>query len=366
MIVAPLTVPVEMIRAANNNLPDSRHRAARVADSADFHRTRGGGGPERAVRLDGMALLGTTELDIYPLCLGGNVFGWTADRDESFAVLDAFTAGGGNLVDTADGYTAWVPGNSGGESETILGEWMAARGNRDQVYIATKVAKHPRRPGLRAENIRAAVEDSLRRLRTDHIDLYYAHHDDTETPLEETLGAFDELVRAGKVRHLGASQYTASRLSQALEISDRAGLARYQVVQPLYNLVERETYEGELAEVCMREKLAVLPYYGLAMGFLTGKYRPGDDADATGSARAQRARNYLDDKGIRVLGALDAVAAAHDVPVASVALAWLRTRPAVAAPIASARIPAQLEALLTSAELSLTDSEAAALTAASE
>jgi aryl-alcohol dehydrogenase (NADP+) len=313
-----------------------------------------------------MALLGTTDLDIHPLCLGGNVFGWTADRDESFAVLDAFTDGGGNLVDTADSYTAWVPGNSGGESETILGEWMAARGNRDRVYIATKVAKHPQRPGLRAENIHAAVEDSLRRLRTDHIDLYYAHSDDTQVPLEETLGAFDELVRTGKVRHLGASQYTAPRLAQALEISDRAGLARYQVVQPLYNLVERDVYEGELADLCVREKLAVLPYYGLAMGFLTGKYRPSDDAATADSPRAARARNYLDDRGIRVLDALDTVAAAHEVPVASVALAWLRTRPAVTAPIASARSTAQLRALLTSADLTLTDSEAEALTTASE
>ena len=311
-----------------------------------------------------MALLGTTDLDIYPLCLGGNVFGWTANRNESFLVLDSFTGSGGNLIDTADAYSTWVPGHSGGESETILGEWMASRAARDRVFIATKVAKHPERPGLGADNIRAAVEDSLRRLRTDHIDLYYAHHDDTGTPLEETLAAFDELVRAGKVRYLGASQYTAPRLAAALEISDREGLARYRVVQPHYNLVEREHYEGDLADLCMREKLAVLPYYSLAMGFLTGKYRLG--AEPGGSPRAARARDYLNDRGLKVLAALDEIAAAHDVPVASVALAWLRTRPAVAAPIASARVPSQLNALLKSATLTLTPAEAEALTTASE
>ncbi|WP_040811500.1 aldo/keto reductase [Nocardia concava] len=312
-----------------------------------------------------MALLGTTDLDIYPLCLGGNVFGWTADREQSFAVLDAFAAAGGNLIDTADAYSAWVPGNSGGESETILGDWMASRGNRDSVHIATKVAKLPTRPGLSAINIRAAVDDSLRRLRTDHIDLYYAHHDDKEVPLAETLGAFDELVRAGKVRYLGASQYTAPRLAEALAISDREGLARYRVVQPQYNLMDRTVYEGDLADLCVREKLAVLPYYGLAMGFLTGKYRPGDTESTTASPRAAGARRYLDERGLRVLTALDEVAAAHAVPVAAVALAWLRTQPAIAAPIASARTPDQLSALLASAELTLTPSEVAQLSAAS-
>ncbi|MGF6887061.1 aryl-alcohol dehydrogenase-like predicted oxidoreductase [Nocardia sp. GAS34] len=312
-----------------------------------------------------MAQLGTTDLDIYPLCLGGNVFGWTSNRNESFLVLDAFTAAGGNLIDTADAYSAWVPGHSGGESETILGEWMASRANRDRVFIATKVAKLPQRPGLSASNIRAAAEDSLRRLQTDHIDLYYAHHDDTEVPLEETLAAFDELVRAGKVRHLGASQYTAPRLAEALEISEREGLARYQVVQPHYNLVEREHYEGDLADLCVREELGVLPYYGLAMGFLTGKYRPGDQF-AGNSPRAAGARGYLNERGIAILAALDEIAAAHAVPVASVALAWLRARPAIVAPIASARVPSQLDALLKSADLDLTTAEVDALTAASE
>lgn len=313
-----------------------------------------------------MALLGTTDLDIYPLCLGGNVFGWTADRDQSFAVLDAFAAAGGNLIDTADAYSAWVPGNSGGESETILGDWMASRGNRDTVHIATKVAKLPTRPGLSAANIRAAVDDSLRRLRTDHIDLYYAHQDDKEVPLAETLGAFDELVRAGKVRYLGASQHTAPRLAEALAISDREGLARYRVVQPQYNLMDRTVYEGDLADLCVREKLAVLPYYGLAMGFLTGKYRPGDTDPATASPRAAGARRYLDARGLRVLTALDEVAATHAAPVAAVALAWLRTQPAIAAPIASARTPDQLTALLASAELTLTPSEVAQLSTASK
>ncbi|MEC3955868.1 aldo/keto reductase [Nocardia sp. CDC153] len=313
-----------------------------------------------------MALLGTTDLDIYPLCLGGNVFGWTADREQSFAVLDAFAAAGGNLIDTADAYSAWVPGNSGGESETILGEWMAARGNRDSMHIATKVAKSPARPGLSAANIRAAVDDSLRRLRTEYIDLYYAHHDDTDVPLAETLGAFDELVRAGKVRYLGASQHTAPRLAEALAIADREGLARYRVVQPQYNLMDRTVYEGELADLCVREKLAVLPYYGLARGFLTGKYRPGDTDTAGASPRADAARAYLDARGIRVLAALDEIAAAHAVPVATVALSWLRAQPAIAAPIASARTVDQLTPLLASADLTLTPAEADRLTAASQ
>ncbi|MVU81247.1 aldo/keto reductase [Nocardia sp. ET3-3] len=312
-----------------------------------------------------MALLGTTDLDIYPLCLGGNVFGWTADREQSFAVLDAFAAAGGNLVDTADAYSAWVPGNSGGESETILGDWMAARGNRDAMYIATKVAKSPARPGLSAANIRAAVDDSLRRLRTDYIDLYYAHHDDKEVPLAETLGAFDELVRAGKVRYLGASQHTAPRLAEALAIADREGLSRYRVVQPQYNLMDRTVYEGELADLCVAEKLAVLPYYGLAMGFLTGKYRPGDTDTSGASPRAAGARAYLDDRGLRVLSALDEIATAHSVPVAAVALSWLRAQPAIAAPIASARTVAQLPALLASADLTLTPAEVTQLTTAS-
>ncbi|GAB2508750.1 aldo/keto reductase [Nocardia heshunensis] len=312
-----------------------------------------------------MALLGTTDLDIYPLCLGGNVFGWTADRDQSFAVLDAFAAAGGNLIDTADAYSVWVPGHSGGESETILGDWMSTRGNRDTIHIATKVAKSPARPGLSAANIRAAVDDSLRRLRTDHIDLYYAHHDDQEVPLAETLTAFDELVRAGKVRHLGASQHTAPRLAEALAISDREGLARYKVVQPQYNLMDRTIYEGDLADLCVRENLAVLPYYGLAMGFLTGKYRPGRTDVADASPRAAGARRYLDDRGIRVLAALDEIATTHDVPVASVALSWLRSQPAIAAPIASARTPEQLPALLTSAALTLSPTEVTQLTEAS-
>ncbi|GAA4851990.1 aldo/keto reductase [Saccharopolyspora rosea] len=310
-----------------------------------------------------MARLGTTDLDIYPICLGGNVFGWTADRDDSFAVLDAYTAAGGNFIDTADGYSAFAAGNSGGESETMLGEWLRARGNRDSVVLATKVGMWDRRPGLSAANIRAAADDSLRRLGTDHIDLYYAHQDDDSVPLEETLGAFDELVRAGKVRHIAASNYTAPRLAEALEISRREGLARYVALQPHYNLVERAGFEGELAGLCAREELAVLPYFALAKGFLTGKYRPGDDTSE--SPRAEGARAYLDERGVKVLAALDEIATLRGVPVASVALAWLLGQPTVAAPIASARTTDQLTALLTAAELRLSEDELRRLTEAS-
>ncbi|MEV4185966.1 aldo/keto reductase [Streptosporangium canum] len=222
-----------------------------------------------------------SELNLFPLCLGGNVFGWTADRDASFAVLDAYVEAGGNFVDTADVYSEWVPGHPGGESETIIGEWMAARGNRDQIVVATKVGSLASRPGLSAANIRAAAEDSLRRLRTDHIDLYWAHIDDAETPLEETLDAFDSLIREGKVRNIGASNYGPERLAEALAISDRNGLARYGVLQQPYNLVER-AYEGPLRDVVIAEGLTSTPYHGLARGFLTGKYRPGVEDGSSG------------------------------------------------------------------------------------
>lgn len=302
-----------------------------------------------------MAQLGNTDLDVFPICLGGNVFGWTADRDDSFAVLDAYVAAGGNFIDTADVYSAFVPGNSGGESETVLGAWLSARNNRDDVVLATKVGMWDQRPGLSASNIQAAAEDSLRRLGTDHIDLYYAHCDDESVPLEESLAAFDNLVRAGKVRHIGASNYTAPRLAEALAISDREGLARFAVLQPHYNLVEREDYEAALAGVAEREKLAVLPYFALAKGFLTGKYRPGDDA--SDSPRASDARAYLDERGVKVLAALDEIATLRDVPEAAVALAWLRGQHNVVAPIASARNRRQLDALLSAAEITLTDDE---------
>ncbi|MFC4585451.1 aldo/keto reductase [Sphaerisporangium corydalis] len=310
-----------------------------------------------------MTNIGNTDLSVFPLCLGGNVFGWTADRDTSFAVLDAYAEGGGNFVDTADAYSAWVPGNEGGESETIIGEWMAERGNRDSVVIATKVGRQPGAMGLSARNIRVSVEGSLRRLGTDRIDLYYAHADDKDTPLEETLTAFDELVREGKVRHIGASNYGADRLKEALDVSARLGVARYAVLQQPYNLVEREGYEGRLEEVAAREGVSSLPYYGLARGFLSGKYRPGVTVD---SARAGGAAPYLKtERGRRVLEALDKVAAAHDAEVAAVALAWLLSRPTVAAPIASARVPEQVPALLAAADLILSPDEVALLDQAS-
>ncbi|MFL9659202.1 aldo/keto reductase [Streptomyces sp. PB17] len=307
--------------------------------------------------------LGSSDLEVFPLALGGNVFGWTADRDASFAVLDAYTAAGGNFVDTADSYSAWVDGNSGGESETVLGQWLAARGNRDDVVLATKVSQHPEYPGLSAANIKAAADASLRRLGTDHIDLYYTHFDKPEVPVEEIIGGLDELVKAGKVRYIAASNISAERLAASLEFSDREGLARYVALQPHYNLVSRDTYEGELRDLAEQAGLAAVPYYALAAGFLTGKYRPGTDVD---SPRAGGAAKHLEtERGRRVLAALDEIAAAHEAPVATVALAWLAARPTVAAPIASARTVEQLPALLGVAGLSLTEDEIGRLTRAS-
>jgi aryl-alcohol dehydrogenase (NADP+) len=311
-----------------------------------------------------MAKLGSTDLDVFPLNLGGNVFGWTADEAQSHGVLDAFVAGGGNFVDTADGYSAWVPGHTGGESEAIIGSWLAGRGRRDDVVIATKVSQHPARKGLGHDNVLAAAEDSLRRLQTDHIDLYYAHFDDPDTPLEETLAAFDELVRSGKVRYVAGSNYTPERIAEALAIQDREGYARWVALQPHYNLVERAGFEdGGLRALAQAEGLAVMPYFALAKGFLTGKYR---DADAAGdSPRAGGALEYLDDRGRRVLGALDEIAAAHDVPVTAISIAWLAAQPTVAAPLASARTVEQLDALLQGARLALAPDELATLDAAS-
>ncbi|MFG3338056.1 aldo/keto reductase [Streptomyces tendae] len=307
--------------------------------------------------------LGSSDLEVFPLALGGNVFGWTADQNESFAVLDAYTAAGGNFVDTADSYSAWVDGNSGGESETVLGQWLASRGNRDDVVLATKVSQHPQYPGLSAANIKAAADASLRRLGTDHIDLYYTHFEKPEVPVEEIIGALDELVKAGKARYIAASNISAERLAASLEFSDREGLARYVALQPHYNLVSRDTYEGELRDLAERAGLAAVPYYALAAGFLTGKYRPGTDVD---SPRAGGAAKHLEtERGRRVLAVLDEIAAAHEAPVATVALAWLAARPTVAAPIASARTVEQLPALLGVAELSLTEDEVGRLTQAS-
>ena len=290
------------------------------------------------------------------------MFGWTADEKQSFAVLNAYAAAGGNFIDTADMYSAWAPGNLGGESETIIGQWLATRGKREEMIIATKVGMHPKLKGLSAKTIAAAAENSLKRLGTDYIDLYYAHADDEKTPLEETLGAFDALVREGKVRYIAASNYTAPRLAQALAVSDRDGLARYVALQQHYNLMERGKYEGELADLVIREGLSSVPYFALASGFLTGKYRPDSKVE---SQRAETAGAYLNEKGIRVLTALDEVAAAHGISVTTTALAWLAAQPTVAAPIASARTTEQLPDLLRVAEVRLSNAELQRLNQAS-
>ncbi|MGW0870970.1 aldo/keto reductase [Streptomyces sp. NPDC002740] len=307
--------------------------------------------------------LGSSDLEVFPLSLGGNVFGWTADETASFAVLDAYAAAGGNFVDTADSYTAWIEGNSGGESETVIGRWLKARGNRDDLVIATKVSQHPEFPGLTADNIKAAADASLRRLGTDRIDLYYTHFDKPEVPVEEIIGALDELVRAGKVRHIAASNISPERLRESLEFSDREGLARYVALQPHYNLVSRDTYEGGLQDLAARFGLAAVPYFALAAGFLTGKYRPGTTVQ---SARAAGAAKHLDtERGRNVLTALDEIARAHGAEIPTVALAWLAAQPTVAAPIASARTVEQLPALLEVARLELTAEEITRLTRAS-
>ncbi|PYR30929.1 MAG: alcohol dehydrogenase [Acidobacteria bacterium] len=297
-----------------------------------------------------MARIPNTYLDVFPLCLGGNVFGWTANEQQSFDVLDAYAAAGGNFIDTADVYSAWVPGHSGGESETIIGRWMATRGTRNDMVIATKVGMAPGLKGLSATTIRAAAEASLRRLEIDRIDMYYAHADDPDTPLTESLHAFDAVLREGKVRYIAASNYTAPRLAEALAVSSREGLARYIALQPHYNLVHRSDYEGELRDLSTREGLACFPYYGLAKGFLTGKYRPHTRID---SPRAASASAYLDEHGLRLLATLDDIAAAHHATVAAVSLAWLMAQPNVVAPIASARSVEQLAELLPAASLSL-------------
>jgi aryl-alcohol dehydrogenase-like predicted oxidoreductase len=309
-----------------------------------------------------MPRIARTDLDVFPLCLGGNIFGWTANEEQSFAVLDAYAAAGGNFIDTADTYSSWVAGHAGGESESIIGRWLASRGNRDSMVIATKVAKLETRRGLSASNIATAAEESLTRLGTDHIDLYYAHEDDPTVPIEETLGALDALVRAGKVRYVAASNFTAERLEESLTVSARDGLVSYVALQPEYNLVARE-YEQELGPVCERHTVSCLPYFALAMGFLTGKYRPG--GETIDSPRAAGAGQYLDARGTAVLAALDAVSASHGTTAAAVALAWLAAQPTVAAPIASARTPEQLAELLPMATLELAAAEIGQLTEAS-
>jgi aryl-alcohol dehydrogenase-like predicted oxidoreductase len=276
--------------------------------------------------LDSRRRLGRSPLEVGPLAFGGNVFGWTADAARSFELLDTFVEAGLNLVDTADAYSRWVPGHVGGESETIIGQWLAARGPamRARVVIASKVGVEmgPGEQGLSRAYILRAVDRSLQRLQTDYIDLYQAHRDDPATPLEETLRTFDELVRAGKVRAIGASNYSAPRLAEALKISAEAGLARYESLQPPYNLYDRATFETDLASLCAREQVGVIPYYALASGFLTGKYR--SDADAGKSVRGARARSMLDARGLRILAALDSVGASVSATPAQVSLAWLR------------------------------------------
>ena len=312
-----------------------------------------------------MTQLGTSGLDVSTLCLGTNVFGWTADEATSHAVLDAYVAGGGNFIDTADVYSAWVDGNSGGDSEAIIGTWLAEnQDKRDSLVVATKVSQLAPNKGLGRDAILGAADASLQRLQTDRIDLYWAHYDDPGTPLEETLAAFGELLDAGKVRAIGASNYSAPRLAEALAIADREGLPKYVALQPEYNLVAREEYESTLAPLVAEHDLATVPYYGLASGFLTGKYRPG--GAAVDSPRAGGAAKLLEQpSAVAVLEALDEVAAAHDAPVAAVALAWLAAQPHVAAPIASARTVEQLADLLPVNELQLTADEVDRLTSAS-
>ena len=309
-----------------------------------------------------MMKLGTSDLNVYPLCLGGNTFGWTANEQESFEVLDAYAAAGGNFIDSADAYSHWIPGNSGGESETILGNWMKARGNRDSIVIATKLGMLPGFTALTADNIATAVDNSLRRLQTDYIDLYYAHKDDPDTDQLETMTAFDALVKAGKVRNIAASNYSADRLQSALDVADANDLTKFVALQNLYNLVERSAYEGALRDVVARNNLVSLPYYSLAKGFLTGKYRVKGETE---SGRAAGAEVYLDTNGPKVLTAMDTVAAAHGVSLTTIALAWVSAQPTIATPIASARVVSQLPDLLAMSNVTLTAAEIALLDAAS-
>jgi aryl-alcohol dehydrogenase (NADP+) len=293
--------------------------------------------------------LGKTDLQIHHLCLGGNVFGWSATAKESELVLDAYANAGGNFIDSADRYSEWLEGNVGGESETIIGDWMKSRGNRAEIIVATKVAKLTTRAGLAATNIAGAAEDSLRRLGTDYIDIYYAHHDDESVPLEESLTAFHKLVTSGKVRYIAASNYTAQRLAQALKISRDLGISEYLLLQPHYNAIVRDEYESALLELAVKEEIAVLPYFALAAGFLTGKYQPGVDVE---SVRAEDMPEYMNERGWAILQALTDIAAQHNAPIPATALAWLRAQPGIAAPIASARTPEQLAQLLPIVELS--------------
>jgi aryl-alcohol dehydrogenase-like predicted oxidoreductase len=306
--------------------------------------------------------LGRSALQVSPLCLGGNVFGWTADEPTSFAILDAWVEAGFNFVDTADVYSKWAPGHSGGESETVIGRWLKqGGGRREKLVIATKVGFEmgEGKGGLSAKWIRQAVEDSLRRLQVDCIDLYQAHVDDDKTPLEETLEAFAQLIKAGKVRAIGASNYSAARLAQALETSRRLGLPRYESLQPLYNLCDRAVFERELQPLCLKEEVGVINFYALAAGFLSGKYRKPEDA-AQSARGANTVKKYLNERGLKILGALDEAAQLTGSTPARVAIAWVMARPAITAPIASATSLAQLDELVQASRLVL-DGETLAL-----
>ena len=302
-----------------------------------------------------MAKLRGIDAEIFPLVLGGNTFGWTSDESVSDQILDAYTEAGGNLIDTADVYSAWAPGHSGGESEIVLGRWLARNGNRNKVLVATKVSQHPQYSGLSAKNIEAAADASLLRLGLDVIDLYYAHYDDSSTPLEETAAAFDKLVKEGKVRAIGLSNYTPDRIREWFSIARKEGLTLPVALEPQYNLVYRKDYENGLMPVAKDENLAVFPYFSLASGFLTGKYRTMDDLK--GKQREGMVKDFFTQEGLDVVAAMDGIAKAHGVELATVALAWLNHRPGIAAPIASARTPEQLPALLAAAHLELSDED---------
>ncbi len=302
----------------------------------------------------GYRRIGRSDLMVLPLCLGGNVFGWTVNEQQAFDILDAFVAEGGNFIDTADMYSTWAPGNQGGESETIIGRWMAARGNRDKLIIATKVGQPmPHGGGLSAAWIARAVEDSLRRLQTDYIDLYQAHIDDHPTPLEETLAAFDRLIQQGKVRYIGASNYSGARLREALETSARMGIARYECLQPLYNAVDRN-FEQDQRPVCLEHELGVIPYYALASGFLTGKYRQGLPLPNSPRASGVQKR-YFNAQAFAVLTRVEHIAREHNATPTQVALAWLMQQPAITAPIASATSVAQVREMMGALRLQLPD-----------
>ena len=309
--------------------------------------------------------LGRTDLSIAPLVLGGNVFGWTVDKKASFAVLDRFAAAGLNAIDTADAYSTWVPGNEGGESETIIGEWMKARGNRSRIIVVTKVGSPmgKGKEGLKARYIEEAAEASLKRLQTDAIDLYLSHWPDMATPFEETLGAYQRLIEKGKVRWCGASNLNVALLEAALAASKARGGPRYEVLQPEYNLADRKELESGLAELCAREEIGVITYFSLAKGFLSGKYR--NEADLAKSPRGGAVKAYLNPRGFRILAALDKVAGEHKVKPAEVALAWIMARPGVTAPIASATSVEQVDSLVRATELKLTQADMTALEAAS-